>query len=72
MRALLFKEKGDKATALGDLRLALSLAEPGGLIMTFVSKGAPVADLLEEVVKVKDSEPDDTEIFYKSVLNISE
>ena len=43
MRALIFKAKKDTAAALAELKLALSLAEPGGLLMIFVSKGKPVA-----------------------------
>ncbi len=53
MRALLFMAKQDKAAAVAELKSALSLAEPGGLIMIFVSKGKPVAELLEEIVTVK-------------------
>ena len=58
MRALIFKAKQDKAAALAELRLALSLAEPGGLIMILVSKGKPVAELLEEIVTVKKRDHD--------------
>jgi len=53
MRILIFKAKQDTTAALTELKLALALAEPGGLIMIFVSKGKPVADLLEEIVAVK-------------------
>ena len=52
MRALVFKAKQDIAAALAELKLTLALAEPGGIIMTFVSKGKPVAELLEEIVAV--------------------
>ena len=48
----------DKAEALGELQSALALGEPGGFIMTFVSKGKPVADLLEEIVAVKKKDRD--------------
>ena len=58
MRALIFKAKQDTAAALAELRLALSLAEPGGLIMILVSKGKPVAELLEEIVAVKKRDHD--------------
>jgi LuxR family maltose regulon positive regulatory protein len=60
MRALIFTAKQDKAAALAELKLALSLAEPGGLIMIFVSKGKPVAELLEEICAVKKRDHDDT------------
>ena len=60
-RVLVFKAKGDTAAALGELKLALSLAEPGGLMMIFVSKGKPVADLLDEIIEVKKSDHDDAE-----------
>ena len=58
MRALIFKAKQDTAAAMAELRLALSLAEPGGLIMILVNKGKPVADLLEEIVAVKKRDHD--------------
>ena len=60
-RVLVFKAKGDTAAALGELKMALSLAEPGGLLMIFVSKGKPVADLLDEIIEVKKSNHDDAE-----------
>ncbi len=58
-RALICKAKQDTAAALGELKFALSLAEPGGLLMIFVSKGKPVAELLEEVIAVKKRDHDD-------------
>jgi len=57
-RILIFTRKADKSAALAELKSALSLAEPGGLIMMFVSKGEPVADLLEEIVAVKKRDHD--------------
>jgi LuxR family maltose regulon positive regulatory protein len=60
MRALIFKAQQDTAAALAELKLALSLAEPGGLIMILVSKGKPVAELLEEIVAVKKRDHDAT------------
>jgi len=57
-RVLIFKLKADTAAALVELKSALSLAEPGGLIMIFVSKGKPVAELLEEIVAVKKGDHD--------------
>jgi len=59
-RALIFKAKGDIGAALDELQSALALAEPGGLINIFVSKGKPVAELLEEIVAVKKHDQDDT------------
>jgi LuxR family maltose regulon positive regulatory protein len=58
MRTLIFKAQQDTAAALAELKLALSLAEPGGLIMILVSKGKPVAELLEEIVAVKTRDHD--------------
>jgi LuxR family maltose regulon positive regulatory protein len=58
-RALIFKAKADTVAALGELKLALSMAEPGGLMMLFVSKGKPVAELLEEITEVKKRDHDD-------------
>ena len=60
MRALIFKAKQDTAAALTELKFALSLAEPGGLIMIFVSKGKSVAELLEEICAVKKRDHDDS------------
>jgi LuxR family maltose regulon positive regulatory protein len=57
-RILIFTLKADTAAALAELKLALALAEPGGLIMIFVSKGKPVADLLEEIAAVKKRDHD--------------
>ena len=60
MRVMIFKARQQTAAALAELKLALSLAEPGGLIMIFVSKGKPVAELLEEICAVKKRDHDDT------------
>ncbi len=57
MRALIFKAQ-DTAAALAELKLALALAEPGGPLMMFVSKGKPVAELLEEILAVKKRDHD--------------
>jgi len=57
-RVLIFTLKGEKAAALAELKLALALAEPGGFIMMFVSKGKPAADLLEEILAVKKRDHD--------------
>jgi len=59
-RALIFKAKGDIEAALDELQSALALAEPGGLINIFVSKGKPVAELFEEILGAKKSDHDDT------------
>ena len=40
-RVLIFTLKADTAAALAELKIALSIAEPGGFIMMFVSKGKP-------------------------------
>jgi LuxR family maltose regulon positive regulatory protein len=53
LRILIFTLKVDTVAALAELKLALALAEPGGFIMIFASKGKPVADLLEEIVAAK-------------------
>jgi LuxR family maltose regulon positive regulatory protein len=58
-RALILKAKEDIGAALDELKSALALAEPGGLINIFVSKGKPVAELLEEIVAVKKRDQDD-------------
>ena len=74
-RALIFKAKGDTASALGEVKIALALAEPGGLLMIFVSKGKPVAELLEEILEIKKSAHDDTktgfsQAYVKKILSV--
>lgn len=57
-RVLIFTLKGETAAALAELKLALALSEPGGFIMMLVSKGKPVAELLEEILAVKKRDHD--------------
>jgi LuxR family maltose regulon positive regulatory protein len=57
-RLTIFMLKAETASAMAELQAALTLAEPGGLIMIFVSKGKPVADLLEEFVAIKKRDHD--------------
>jgi LuxR family maltose regulon positive regulatory protein len=57
-RLTIFLLKAESALAMAELQSALALAEPGGLIMIFVSKGKPVADLLEKIVAVKKRDHD--------------
>jgi len=52
-RLMIFMLKSETTSAMAELQTALSLAESGGFIMIFVSKGKPVADLLKEVLVVK-------------------
>lgn len=53
MRAMILKAQADTTAVLGELKSALSLDEPGGLMRIFVSKGRPMAELLEEIIAVK-------------------
>ena len=74
-RVLIFTLKADTAAALAELKIALSIAEPGGFIMMFVSKGKPVAKLLEEIVAVKKRDHDATQAgfslsYAKKILSI--
>ena len=46
LTALALDAAGDRDQALIDLQRALSLAEPGGFVRTFVDEGAPMAALL--------------------------
>jgi LuxR family maltose regulon positive regulatory protein len=48
LRALAARATGDTARAVGQLRRALSLAEPEGYFRIFVDLGAPMAALLRE------------------------
>jgi len=57
-RSMLLTLKADRAAALAELQSALALAEPGGLLMIFVSKGKPVAGLLEEIVAAQKKDHD--------------
>ncbi len=59
-RASVFKAKGEYQAALGALNKALALAESGGLLMIFVSKGNPVAELLAELIEAKKKDRDNT------------
>jgi LuxR family maltose regulon positive regulatory protein len=58
-RALIFKAQKDKAQALDELKSALALAEPGGFINIIISRGKPIADMLEEIVEGKKHDPKD-------------
>jgi LuxR family maltose regulon positive regulatory protein len=46
LQALAHQACGDAEQALATLEQALSLAEPGGYVRTFVDEGAPMAELL--------------------------
>ena len=58
LRILIFTLRSDTAAALHELKLTLALAEPGGFIMMFVSKGNHVAELLNEILTVKKRDHD--------------
>ena len=58
MRVLIFTMKADYAAAQAELKSALAQGQPGGFLMMFVSKGKPVADLLEEIVAVEKRDHD--------------
>ena len=58
MKILIFTLKADNSAALAELKLALALAESGGFIMIFVSKGPHVAKLLQEILAVKKRDHD--------------
>jgi LuxR family maltose regulon positive regulatory protein len=51
-RVLIYRRKQDTATALDELKLALSEARTSGLTSIFVTKGEPMAELLEEYIAV--------------------
>lgn len=51
LKALLLSSLNHKSEALTLLQQALSLAEPGGYIRTFVDEGAPMRSLLEAYVR---------------------
>jgi LuxR family maltose regulon positive regulatory protein len=60
LRVRIFKRKKDPAAALGELKLALALAQTGGSTSVFVSKGKPMAKLLEKIIEVNKHHHDDT------------
>lgn len=75
MRVLLHKAKMDNTAAIDELKQALSIAESGGLIMIFVSKGQPVAELLEEIINVNKRDHDDAKAgfslrYAKKILSV--
>lgn len=57
-RVLIYTLKANMAGALAELKKALSLAEPGGFIMMFASKGKHLAELLEEICTVGKADHD--------------
>ena len=61
LRSLIFAAMLDKTNSLRELQSALALGEPGNFKMIFISKGKPVADLLEEIVAVQKQDRDDDE-----------
>jgi LuxR family maltose regulon positive regulatory protein len=64
LRALVLQLKGDTTAALIEMELALALAEPGGFITIFVSRGKPVIDLLEIIIQRKKRAQTDTEAHF--------
>ena len=51
LQALALRARGESAQAADTLARALAMAEPEGCIRLFVDEGAPMAELLREVVK---------------------
>ncbi|MGB5341861.1 MAG: LuxR C-terminal-related transcriptional regulator, partial [Thermoanaerobaculia bacterium] len=49
LQALVLDARGEQPAALKKLAEALALAEPGGIIRSFVDLGAPMADLLTKL-----------------------
>jgi LuxR family maltose regulon positive regulatory protein len=50
LQTVAFHETGEQDRALVALEKALSLAEPGGYVRTFLDEGDPMGDLLERAV----------------------
>ncbi len=48
LQAVALQARGDATQALSTLERALSLAEPGGFVLTFVDQGEPMARLLRQ------------------------
>jgi len=75
LRAMIFKRKEDTVAALSELKLALSSAQTGGATSIFVSKGKPMAGLLEEFIEVNkhnhsDAIADTSPLFAKKLLSM--
>jgi len=51
LQALQRDSQGEKSVAMEKLTEALNLAEPGGVIRTFVDLGPQMADLLKQLIK---------------------
>jgi LuxR family maltose regulon positive regulatory protein len=64
LRALILQLKGDTTAAHFEMELALALAEPGGFITIFVSRGKPVIDSLEKIIHNKKRAQTDTEAHF--------
>jgi LuxR family maltose regulon positive regulatory protein len=64
LRALVLNLKGDTTAALIEMEQALTLAEHGGFITIFASRGKPVADLLEIIVRRKKRDQISTEAHF--------
>jgi LuxR family maltose regulon positive regulatory protein len=61
LKALALQAQNDKPEALGELRRALTLAEPEGYVRIFADEGAPMAGLLRRVLKAQRRELPDIE-----------
>ncbi len=55
LQALVLDAQGEEPAALGKLGEALALAEPGGIIRSFIDLGPPMADLLHRLVRHTDT-----------------
>jgi LuxR family maltose regulon positive regulatory protein len=53
LESLAFQALSDAPRAMRCLEEALSLAEPGGFVRTFVDRGAPMAALLKQILEAK-------------------
>lgn len=53
LQAILYKAKGDDTNALSVLERAISLAEPGGFLRSFLDLGPEMAELLNRLGKLK-------------------
>jgi LuxR family maltose regulon positive regulatory protein len=67
--AILHDAEGDEAVALAQLRRAVELAQPGGIVRLFVDLGPPVARLLQRL-QGQDILPDYMSQFLGQILAV--
>lgn len=71
LQALILNRQGDLTKALAPLTQALSIAERGGYVRTFVDEGAPMAALLQEAAARDAASPYGEQLLAAFDLNVA-